>query len=94
MSQADVAERSGIPKPRLSRYENDHIAPSLDSLHRLANAIGVPPATLLGDGDVPFEVFVETLRESGISFANDDEARAAAAETIERLRDRQRPREA
>jgi transcriptional regulator with XRE-family HTH domain len=29
MSQADVELKSGIPKARLSRYENNHVMPSL-----------------------------------------------------------------
>ena len=32
MSQADVERKSGIPKARLSRYENNHIMPTIETL--------------------------------------------------------------
>ena len=40
-SQADLSERSGLPKPTLSRYENGHVLPSLLTLRRLADALSV-----------------------------------------------------
>src|SRR3990172_7848241 len=49
MSQSDLEERSGIPKARLSRYENGHVAPSIQTLERLARALGVTQASLLGE---------------------------------------------
>ena len=47
MSQMDVENRSGIPKARISRYENDHILPSLPSLAAICAAIGVRPEKLV-----------------------------------------------
>ena len=47
MSQTDVENTSGIPKARLSRYENDHIMPSLQSLARICVALGVRPGKLV-----------------------------------------------
>ena len=42
LSLADVAARSGIDKSRLSKLENDpHPNPTLNTLTRIANAIGV-----------------------------------------------------
>jgi transcriptional regulator with XRE-family HTH domain len=35
-SQSELEERSGIPKARLSRYENGHVLPSLGTLQKLA----------------------------------------------------------
>jgi transcriptional regulator with XRE-family HTH domain len=49
-SQSDLEEISGIPKARLSRYENGHVAPSIQTLERLARALQVSEASLLGDG--------------------------------------------
>ena len=48
-SQSDLEEISGIPKARLSRYENGHVAPSIQTLERLARALNVSEASLLGD---------------------------------------------
>jgi transcriptional regulator with XRE-family HTH domain len=47
MSQTDVERKSGIPKARISRYENDHILPSLPSLAALCAAMGVRPGKLV-----------------------------------------------
>ena len=42
LSLADVAERSGIDKSRLSKLENaSHPNPTLDTLGRIAGALGV-----------------------------------------------------
>ena len=47
MSQTDVENTSGIPKSRLSRYENDHVMPSLPSLAKICAAVGVRPGKLV-----------------------------------------------
>jgi transcriptional regulator with XRE-family HTH domain len=85
LSQTALAERCGIPKPRLSRYENDHIVPSLDSLQRLAAGLGVTPAQLLGQDDDPFDVLVDTLRSHGVRPESVEHARQIALEVAERL---------
>ncbi len=48
LSQGDVERRSGIPKARISRYENGHVAPSIRSLLRLCKALGHPAGEILG----------------------------------------------
>jgi transcriptional regulator with XRE-family HTH domain len=45
MSQADVEDASGIAKPRMWRYKNDHTMPSLPSLARICVAVGMRPAS-------------------------------------------------
>src|SRR6476659_571726 len=39
LSQSELEELSGIPKARLSRYENGHVEPSIQTLNRLARAL-------------------------------------------------------
>jgi len=42
LTLADIAARSGIAKPNLSRLENNRrTAPTLDTLHRYAQALGM-----------------------------------------------------
>lgn len=48
MSQNDVEFVCGIPKPRLSRYENDRVTPTIGTVESLAKALGVSPAVLVG----------------------------------------------
>ena len=40
LSQSDLSRSSGIPKTMLSRYENDHILPSVTTLRKLSTALG------------------------------------------------------
>jgi transcriptional regulator with XRE-family HTH domain len=40
LSQADLAERTGKPRPHVGRYEAGTVAPSLDTLLDLINACG------------------------------------------------------
>jgi len=47
LSQGDFELLTGIPKARLSRYENNHVVPSLGTFVRLCRALGVPPGELL-----------------------------------------------
>ena len=50
MSQTELEAASGIPKPRISRYENGHIVPSIPILRKLAAGLGVRPGELLDGG--------------------------------------------
>ncbi len=74
LSQSDLEEVSGIPKARLSRYENGHVAPSIQTLERLAKALGVSEASLLGDERAPLEAFFQALNERGIRIASVEQA--------------------
>jgi transcriptional regulator with XRE-family HTH domain len=67
LSQADVEKASGVPKTMLSRYENNHVSPSLDSLSRIALAIGVSQGSLLGEPDIAVMVLVRELEARGIA---------------------------
>ena len=73
-SQSDLEEISGIPKARLSRYENGHVAPSIQTLERLAAALKVSEASLLGDERSVLETFFARLNQRGITI--DDAAQA------------------
>ena len=43
----ELAKRSGILRPNISRIESGRHVPNVDTLDRLARALGVPPAELL-----------------------------------------------
>ena len=47
LSQQDVCGRSGIDVATYSRIEQGHASPKLDTLLRIAKAIGVPLADLV-----------------------------------------------
>lgn len=66
LSQSELEELSGIPKARLSRYENGHVEPSIQTLARLARALNVSEASLLGDRHAILEGFFAVLAERGV----------------------------
>ena len=74
LSQSDLEEMSGIPKARLSRYENCHVAPSIQTLERLAKALGVSEASLLGDERAFMEEFFAVLEQRGVTIDSSDQA--------------------
>jgi transcriptional regulator with XRE-family HTH domain len=78
LSQSDLEDISGIPKARLSRYENGHVEPSIQTLNRLARALNVSEASLLGDERAALEEFEAVLRERGISLKSKEQARQLA----------------
>ena len=77
-SQADLTKRSGVPKTMLSRYENDHILPSISTLGRLADALEVQTSVLLGNGSAISVAFSDALRDGGVVLVSEDEARQLA----------------
>ena len=49
MSQGDIEKRTGLLRCYLSRVENGHTIPSLDTLAKIASAMEVPLAQFFGD---------------------------------------------
>jgi len=66
LSQSELEDLSGIPKARLSRYENGHVEPSIQTLARLAKALNVSEASLLGDQRAILEGFFSVLSDRGV----------------------------
>lgn len=73
-SQSELEELSGIPKARLSRYENGHVEPSIQTLARLAKALNVSEASLLGDERAALETFYGILNQRGIEIYTKEQA--------------------
>lgn len=46
---AELAERTGLQRPNLSRLEHGRHEPSLETLQRVADALGVPVARLVAE---------------------------------------------
>ena len=49
ISQNQLAKRAGISQAGLSAIENTTKSPNIDTLNRIANALGIPITALLGD---------------------------------------------
>jgi transcriptional regulator with XRE-family HTH domain len=88
LSQSELEELSGIPKARLSRYENGHVEPSIQTLNRLARALNVSEASLLGDERAAMEEFFNVLGERGVTIVSKDEARQLGVAFADMIRSR------
>ena len=73
LSQSELEELSGIPKARLSRYENGHVAPSIQTLERLSRALNVSEASLLGDQRAVLEEFFKILEQRWVRVSSPEQ---------------------
>ncbi len=55
LSQASLEESTGIPKARISRYENGHVEPSISSLARLATGLDTTTSQLIAWAELDLE---------------------------------------
>lgn len=62
LRQVDVAERSGLDKAQISQYKNGKYEPTQDALYKLAQALNVNVAWLMGH-DVPMEINRKELEQ-------------------------------
>jgi transcriptional regulator with XRE-family HTH domain len=53
LSQGDIEERTGLLRCYVSRVEQGHTVPSIETLEKFARALGVPLYELFYDGDEP-----------------------------------------
>jgi transcriptional regulator with XRE-family HTH domain len=89
LSQSELEDISGIPKARLSRYENGHVEPSIQTLARLSRALNVSEASLLGDQRAILEDFFNVLYDRGVRITSSEQGARiahAVADLIEAVR--------
>ena len=92
LTQKDLERLSGIPKSRLSRYENGHLLPSFQGLRKLARSLGVAESALLGESEEPGAAFTAGLRRRGVEFASVSEAEEASGHVADILDQEERDR--
>lgn len=92
LSQSELAERSGISKPTLSRYENDHVLPSVATLQRLTGALDIPLSKLVADPADGEGFMIDALRRRGVVIRDHGDAERIAdlVAEVERRSRRQR----
>jgi len=56
LSQGDIEERSGLKRSYISRVENGHTVPSVETLEKWARALEVPLYQLFYEGEKPPKV--------------------------------------
>ncbi len=53
LSQGDIEERTGLKRCYVSRVENGHTIPSIETLEKMARALEIPMYQLFYDGEAP-----------------------------------------
>jgi transcriptional regulator with XRE-family HTH domain len=53
LSQGDIEKRTGLLRCYISRVENGHTVPSVETLEKMARALEMPMYRLFHDGEVP-----------------------------------------
>jgi transcriptional regulator with XRE-family HTH domain len=51
LSQGDIEKRTGLVRPYISRVENNHSVPTIETLEKMARALEVPTYQLFYDGE-------------------------------------------
>jgi transcriptional regulator with XRE-family HTH domain len=73
LSQGDIEKRTGLLRCYISRVENGHTVPSIETLERLAAALEIPLYQLFYEGDQPPELPNLSKRRSTEDLALDAE---------------------
>ncbi len=81
LSQGDIEKRTGLLRCYISRVENGHTVPAIETLEKMARALEVPMYRLFHDGEV--EASIQKLRR-----AKNDEwgSRGKEADYLSKLR--------
>ena len=62
MSQGDIEKRTGLLRCYISRVENGHTVPAIETLEKMARAMDVPVYVLFYDGEQPPELRLYTMK--------------------------------
>jgi len=67
LSQGDIEKKTGLLRCYISRVENGHTVPAIETLEKIARALGMPMYQLFYNGDGPPEIpkSLGTGREEG-----------------------------
>ncbi len=68
MSQGDIEKRTGLLRCYLSRVENGHTVPSLETLQKIAGALDLQLSQFFAEDQLPKEVSALNLSEEEIRF--------------------------
>ena len=68
LSQGDIEKRTGLLRCYLSRVENGHTVPSLDTLSKIASALDLPLAQFFAEDSLGRELNTERLSDDELRF--------------------------
>ena len=65
LSQGDIEQRTGLLRCYISRVENGHTVPSVETLEKMARALEVPLHHIFYDGEEPMKLPAFLARKKG-----------------------------
>lgn len=68
LSQGDIEKRTGLLRCYLSRVENGHTVPSLDTLAKIAQALDLPIASFFAEDSLNRELNTQKLSDDELRF--------------------------
>ena len=68
LSQGDIEKRTGLLRCYLSRVENGHTVPSLDTLAKIAQALDLPLAQFFAEDSLRREMNTQKLTDEELRF--------------------------
>jgi transcriptional regulator with XRE-family HTH domain len=68
LSQGDIEKRTGLLRCYLSRVENGHTVPSLDTLAKIAGALELPMAQLFAEDTLGRQFQTQKLSDDELRF--------------------------
>ena len=68
LSQGDIEKKTGLLRCYLSRVENVHTVPSLDTLSKIARALDLPIAQFFADDSLNHQFNTQKLNDEELRF--------------------------
>lgn len=68
LSQGDIEKKTGLLRCYLSRVENGHTVPSLDTLSKIAQALDLPIAQFFADDSLGRQFNTQSLSDDELRF--------------------------
>jgi transcriptional regulator with XRE-family HTH domain len=68
LSQGDIEKRTGLLRCYLSRVENGHTVPSLDTLSKIAGALELPISQFFSDDSLGKQMNTQKLSDEELRF--------------------------
>jgi len=68
LSQGDIEKKTGLLRCYLSRVENGHTVPSLDTLSKIAQALDLPISHFFADDSLERQINTQELSDEELRF--------------------------
>ena len=68
LSQGDIEKKTGLLRCYLSRVENGHTVPSLDTLSKIATALDLPISQFFADDSLGHQIKTQKLSDEELRF--------------------------